>query len=307
MRALLPLLLAVAIGAPSLAQEPEPAPSPAPPRPPGREPREPRGLTGRWVGSAKYQTDAGTACRYEGTVDPPALALDLRADGGQVRLELPTPAGTQCPPLRIESALTELSLTPSTASFSDAQGRQWNLALQMGVLRGLVTGSGGSGEVSLTRRRPERAAKHAQAASEAPASDAAEETGSTATESSGPAAGATPAGGEGKPAGPGLKAGTLGIIGANVVGLGALLAASGALQDESAGTSQLVCSPRQCLIGGPGEPCDCTATITTGAACGQTTSGVPVRGACALPDLPCQALLSCNNGVCEDRLGSCPF
>jgi hypothetical protein len=123
-----------------------------------------------------------------------------------------------------------------------------------------------------------------------------------------PSAGATPAaGGEAKRGGPGLKAGTLGIIGANVVGLGALLAASGALQDESAGTSQLVCSPRQCLIGGPGEPCDCTATITTGAACGQTTSGVPVRGACALPELPCQALLSCNNGVCEDRLGSCPF
>ncbi len=307
MRSRLPLVLVLLLGVPSGAQEPATQPAPSASPGPEREPREPRGLTGRWVGSAKYQTDGAAACRYEGTAEPPSLTLDLRPDGGQVRAALPAPPGTQCPPLLIESALREVSLTPSTASFSDAQGRQWNLALQVGVLRGLVSGTDGSGEFSLTRRRPERAAKQPKPASETPASDAPESPSATPGADSTAPSEATPAGSASKSGGPGLKAGTVGIIGANVLGLGALLAASRGLQDDSAGTSSLVCSPRQCLIGGPGEPCDCTATITTGAACGQTTTGLPVRGACALPELPCQALLSCNNGVCEDRLGSCPF
>jgi hypothetical protein len=104
-----------------------------------------------------------------------------------------------------------------------------------------------------------------------------------------------------------MKSGLLGFVGANIIGLGALVIASEATQDENTGTTTLICSPRACLIGAPGEPCDCTTTITTGQACGQTNAGVPINGACVLPDLPCQALLSCNNGVCEDRLGSCPF
>ncbi len=283
------VLLAAATGAQQPAP-PTPTASPAPDR-------EARGLAGRWAGSAKYHTDSGP-CRYEGVAEPPSPTLELRADGGQLRLTLPTPPGTACPPFEVDSPLSDVTVTPSTASFRDVQGRDWRLALQMGVLRGLVSGPDGSGELSLERRRPERrAARDPKLVPDAPASGTA-------------AAGATPATGgseAGKPAGPGLKAGTLGIIGANIVGLGALLAVTQAVQDESAGTSTLICSPRACLIGGPGEPCDCTSTITTGAACGQTTSGVPVGGACVPPSLPCQALLSCNNGVCEDRLGSCPF
>lgn len=290
MRPLSLLVLTLLAGA---VQDPVPSPSPA-------APREPRGLAGRWQGSAKYQTDAGALCRYEGAADPPALILELRPDGGQLKLALPAPPGTQCPPFAIDSALGDVTLTESTASFRDAQGRQWNLALQAGVLRGLMSGQDGSGELALQRQRPQRAAAaEPRAVPDAPAAQA-----PAASPEPGAAA---PAAAAGKSGGPGLKAGTLGIIGANIVGLGALLAVNQAVQDESAGTSTLICSPRQCLIGGPGEPCDCTSTITTGQACGDTTTGVPVGGACLLPNLPCQALLSCNNFVCEDRLGSCPF
>jgi hypothetical protein len=28
---------------------------------------------------------------------------------------------------------------------------------------------------------------------------------------------------------------------------------------------------------------------------------------CNLPSLPCESDLSCNNGLCEDRFGRCPF
>lgn len=291
MRALSLLALTLLIGAVPQEPSPEPAPAPTP---------EPRGLLGRWVGSAKYQTDAGTPCRYEGVAEPPSLSLELRPEGGQVRLVLPAPAGTECPAFAIDSPLGEVALTESTASFRDAQGRQWNLALQAGVLRGLVNGSDGSGELALQRRRAERrAAREPKAVPDAPVATATPEPAAAGSEASG--------GAPGKASGPGLKAGTLGILGANIVGLGALLAVNQAVQDDSAGTSTLICSPRLCLIGGPGEPCDCSSTITTGQACGDTTSGVPVGGACALPNLPCQALLSCNNGVCEDRLGSCPF
>jgi hypothetical protein len=224
------------------------------------------------------------------------LTLELRVDGGRLKLDLPAPSGTSCPAIAVDSALGDLALTESTASFRDADGRQWDLALQAGVLRGLMAGPDGSGELALERRRARRAAR-AVAVPDAAKSPA-------------PAAGAAPAAeAPAAPAkgGPGLKAGTLGIIGANILGLGALVGINAAVQDDSAGTSTLICSPRQCIIGGPGEPCDCTSTITTGQACGDTTSGVPIGAACALPDRPCQALLSCNNGVCEDRLGSCPF
>lgn len=287
----MPIGLAAALGAAALAQQPEPEPT--------------GGLVGRWAGSAKFQTDGAQACRYEGGADPPSLTLELRADGsGRLRLNLEPPAGTGCAAIAVDSPLSEATLTPTTATFQDAQGREWNLALQAGVLRGLFSGSDGSGELSLSRRRggerrapPDKTATAEPTPSPSPSAPAAAAGGGTSAASEA----------KGAAKGPGLKSGALGFLGANIVGLGALLAVNHATQDRSAGTSTLICSPRSCLIGAPGEPCDCTSTITTGQACGQTSSGVPIRGACSLPDLPCQALLSCNNNVCEDRLGSCPF
>jgi len=283
---LLPIGLAAALGAVALAQQSEP---------------EPAGdLTGRWAGSAKFQSEGAVPCRYEGGADPPSLTLELRADGtGRLRLNLEAPAGTSCPAVAFESDVAEAALTPTTAQFKDAREREWNLALQAGVLRGLFSGTDGSGELVLQRRR---SGPRAAAAEKTPAPSPTPSP--SASPSPSPEAAAAGAGGT---KGPGMKKGLIGFVGANIVGLGALLATSQATQDDSAGTTTLVCSPRACIINPPGEPCDCTSTITTGQACGQTDAGVPIRGACLPPALPCQALLSCNNGVCEDRLGSCPF
>ncbi len=276
---LLPIGLAAALGAVALAQQSEPEPT--------------SDLTGRWTGSAKFQSEGAAPCRYEGGADPPSLTLELRADGtGRLRLNLETPAGTTCPAVAFESDVAEATLTPTTARFKDAREREWNLALQAGVLRGLFSGTDGSGELELHRRRGGRRAAAAE---------------KTPAPSPTPGPSPSPEAGAGGAKGPGMKKGLIGFVGANIVGLGALLAASQATQDDSAGTTTLVCSPRACIIGAPGEPCDCTSTITTGQACGLTDAGVPIRGPCVLPDLPCQALLSCNNSVCEDRLGSCPF
>src|SRR5262245_14974522 len=291
----LPIGLAAALGAAALPQQPEPKP--------------PESLAGRWTGSAKFQTEGGTPCRYEGGSDPPALVLELHSDGsGRIRLTLDPPAGTECAPIAVDSPLSDASLSASTAFFKDTQGREWNLALQAGVLRGLFSGSDGSGELTLQRRGSgERRAAAEKAAPSPSPSPTASPSPSPSPSPSTPAAAGGTGGAAGGAKGPGMKAGTLGFIGANIVALGALLGVTHATQDQSAGTSTLVCSPRVCLIGAPGEPCDCTSTITTGQDCGQTQTGIPIRGACALPDLPCQALLSCNNNICEDRLGSCPF
>ncbi len=285
---LLPIGLAAALGAVALAQQSEPEPA--------------SDLTGRWAGSAKFQTEGAAPCRYEGGADPPSLTLELRADGtGRLRLNLEPPAGTSCPAVAFESDVAEATLTPTTARFKDAREREWNLALQAGVLRGLFSGTDGSGELELHRRRSGRRAAGAE---KAPAPGPTPSPGASASPSPSPETAAAGAAGT---KGPGMKKGLIGFVGANIVGLGALLATSAATQDDSAGTSTLVCSPRACIIGAPGEPCDCTSTITTGQACGLTEAGIPIRGTCVLPDLPCQALLSCNNSVCEDRLGSCPF
>jgi len=288
---LVPIGLAAALGAVVLAQQPETEP--------------PADLSGHWAGSAKFQTDGTAPCRYEGGVDPPSLVVELHSDGtGRLRLNLEAPAGTSCPPVVIESPVADATLTPTTARFKDSAGREWDLALQAGALRGLFSGTDGSGELSLQRRR---AGQRAAAAAKSPEPTPTPGSSPSPSASPSPSPAAGPAGSPSGTKGPGKKSRLLGFVGANIVALGALLANSHATQDKSTGTSAFVCSPRSCLIGAPGEPCDCTSTITTGQDCGQTTGGVPVRGACALPNLPCQALLSCNNGVCEDRLGSCPF
>jgi hypothetical protein len=101
----------------------------------------------------------------------------------------------------------------------------------------------------------------------------------------------------------------LGIVGANVIGIGALVGINAIAKDNKAAEGGIVanCSPRVCTVGGPGEPCDCNGNIIAGGACGTTTAGQSVNTTCSLPDLPCQANLSCNNAVCEDRFGRCPF
>ena len=90
------------------------------------------------------------------------------------------------------------------------------------------------------------------------------------------------------------------------MGFGAFYGIKKATDDTATGGTA-TCSPRLCVYGGVSDPCNCNIELTSGASCGQTTSGVPFGGACNATTLPCQASLSCNNNVCDDRLGRCPF
>jgi hypothetical protein len=97
-----------------------------------------------------------------------------------------------------------------------------------------------------------------------------------------------------------------GILGATVIGLAGLYGVN-RLGQGSSEEGTITCSPRRCIVGAPGEPCFCEGNVVSGAECGETETGVPIGGACDYPTQPCQALLSCNNNICQDRFGRCPF
>jgi hypothetical protein len=145
-----------------------------------------------------------------------------------------------------------------------------------------------SGEVRL--QRPEEAAE--EGAKEAAAGAA------PATE----AAAAPPA-----PAGAGRHLSNLGIvIGANVVGLG-LLYGVNKLGQGSSESGVLTCSPRVCIVGPTiNDPCYCEGNVVSGAPCGPA-GGAPINALCDGKTVLCQATLSCNSGVCQDRDGRCQF
>ncbi len=99
-----------------------------------------------------------------------------------------------------------------------------------------------------------------------------------------------------------------GILAANVVGIGAFALANKAGKGNDNTAPQVSCSPRRCFYISVSEPCECNTTLTSGATCGTTTSGVGYAAVCNVDGgLPCQAGLSCNSGLCEDRFGHCPF
>lgn len=228
-------------------------------------------LAGSWSGTAKYTASTGSpACAWAGTYEPPAARLDLQGSGSALTgtVSIDMAATDEsCPALKFSSPISEVAATPSTLAFKDESGRAWNLGLKLGRLQGLVSGSDGSGEVSFGRLVE----------------------------------------GAGKSAG-GMLGGTLGIVGANVVGIGALVGINKIAKDGGdEGGIVANCSPRVCTVGGPGEACDCNSPIIAGGQCGQTTAGQSVGAVCDPVNQPCQANLSCNNAVCEDRFGRCPF
>ena len=235
-----------------------------------KAPKDP--LAGSWTGTAKFTASAGTpACVWVGTYDPPAAKLDLQRGAtaltGTVSLDIAAPSDDSAP-LKLTSPVSDVTATESTLSFKDSQGHTWNLGLKLGRLQGLVAGTDGSGEVSFGH--------------------------------------AVQAGGKG---GGGMLSGTLGIIGANVIGIGALVGINAVAKDKSSDEGGIVsnCSPRVCTVQGPGEPCDCNGPLIAGGQCGQTAAGQTVGQICDPVNQPCQANLSCNNAVCEDRFGRCPF
>jgi hypothetical protein len=235
-----------------------------------KAPKDP--LAGAWSGTGKFTSSgASPACTWAGSYEPPAVKLDLQrsADAltGTVTIDIAAPSEA-CADLKLSSPISEVAATGSTLSFKDQAGRSWNLGLKLGRLQGLVSSEDQSGEVSFGR----------------------------VVEGAGKGGG-------------GMMSGTLGIIGANVIGIGALVGINAVAKEKSTDEGGIVanCSPRVCTVQGPGEPCDCNGNIIAGGQCGETTAGQAVGQVCDPVNQPCQANLSCNNAVCEDRFGRCPF
>jgi len=258
-------------------------------------------VIGHWSGTAKLTDDsAETPCQYVGATDPPAVTLEISGEPaalkGKVTLDITPPAGSSCPPLSETDDVLEATISGSSLRFSDSAGRRWDLALALDVLKGLVSSEGAlSGEVSLKR------SASPTGGAQAPATTA---PGGTPT-----AGGAVPgATAEPSKGGGSFLSGVGGFITANVIGLGALFGINKPANDTSkTGTGTVQCSPRSCVAGAPGEPCLCNTPLAGGGSCGSTASGVPFAMACSVPAMPCQTDLSCNNGICEDRFGTCPF
>lgn len=258
-------------------------------------------FTGPWAGSGHFTSEAGgQSCGYVGAASPPSVSLVLEGasgpSGGFVSLDLPR-AGDACPAVTARYAIEDLRVSGNSLSFGDAAGNEWHVTLRDGRLQGMVSSPNFSGEVDLNP-------------ASAPPSTAATPTPSP---SPAPPAGGTPAGAatgpDGKPVPPkgSVWKGVGGIIVANVVGVGALVGLNKALNDTKVTSSNgNICSPRTCVAAAPGD-CQCNINLTVGANCGSTSGGVPYAGVCSPPTLPCQQNLSCNNGLCEDSAGRCPF
>jgi hypothetical protein len=292
----------------------------------GGQSAAPTGVLGRWAGSAKLTNEWGASpCDYTGGESPPAVTLDVESKGDNVEvtatIDLPGTPGAPCPPVHKRYTIDAARVTESTLGFRDPAGHEWNLALRADRLQGLLnwktgpdeilaegfTGPSGerplirlSGEVSLARLSGgEPAAPSATAAT-------------TEAEAGAPGAGTPPKGSADK--GKAEKGGGKGlgllpsILAANVVGLAAFYGIKKATDDSGQNTGNATCSPRDCVFAGPADPCECNIpNITSGGSCGNVPGGTPFGGSCKLPNRPCQAGLSCNNGICDDKFGRCPF
>jgi len=271
------------------------------------------GLVGSWEGWATLVNEwPAHECRYEGRKDEVSVRLELSpGDGrleGSVAIDLAPAPQSPCPPLRKRYAVTEVVIGEGVVSLTDSGGHEWNLGLQRqgSVLRGMLAwrqgaveeplaegfsfadgtkpGSRLSGEVRLEKASPEPEAGGGETGGEA-------------------AGGGASAGGTSV----GRHVGNFGVVlGATAVGLG-LLYGVNKLGQGTSDQGTVTCSPRRCIVGAPQEPCFCEGNIVSGDSCGTTPSGVPLGGKCDYPSMPCAATLSCNNGVCQDAFGRCPY
>ena len=286
---------------------------------PAQEPEVPRAasLAGSWEGWAKLANDwPGQACRYEGGPEATSVRLELGAEGGalkgSVALDLKEEAGSGCPPLRKRYAIAETIQGPGTLSFTDSGGNEWTLAVRRNgaVLQGLLAWRQGGPEEPLaegfTAKDGRRPASRLSGEVRLRRGEKAAEAGRPATEPAPPAAGGAAA--PPPPAGAGRHISNLGIvIGANVVGLG-LLYGVNELGKGSSESGVLTCSPRFCIVGPTiNDPCFCENNIVSNAPCGTTEGGAPLNAWCDGKTELCQAGLSCNSNICQDRDGRCPF
>jgi hypothetical protein len=279
---------------------------PAEEPPPGGE--HPADVGGSWAGWAKLTNDwPGLVCQYAPADDQPSVHVELSpatAGGlhGSVAIDLPAPAGTPCPPLRKRYAIAEVRMAPGAASFTDSGGNEWTLSSRRAgsVLEGTLAWQLGGLEEPL-------AEGFATPNGVRPMARLGGEVHLRRTDVPGPEAAAAVEEKAAPKASAGQHAGNVAkILGANVVGLG-LLYGVNELGKGSSSAGVLTCSPRVCIVGAPNQPCFCEGNVVSGASCGATTGGVPIGGACDGTTNPCQATLSCNSNVCEDRDGRCPY
>lgn len=290
------------------AQEP---PAPVVPAEAARQ----TGAAGTWIGWARLTNDwPGAICRYESATDVVAIRLELQTTGpgsrGSVAIDVAAEPGSACPPLRKRFSIGEVRAEGDAVAFTDTGGHEWTLSLRRDgeVLAGALAWQQGGpteplaegfstpgGQRPLTRLGGEVRLRREGAAAEG--SEAASDLGegaAAAEEAKLPKKGA---GGHVKD--------VAAVLGANAVALGLLWGANELGQGSEAGV--LTCSPRVCIVGAPNQPCFCEGNVVSGASCGQTTAGAPIGAVCDGVAVPCQASLSCNSGVCEDRFGRCPY
>jgi len=260
-------------------------------------------FAGSWAGAGKFAMNVGaTSCTYVGLAQPASVVAELtEKDGtwaGHVSLDLPGVAGSPCPPFKARYRVGESRLSANSLGFADASNNQWTLTLRQGRLQGVASSSTGfSGEVDLARTNGSKAVSQPASAASSP----------SPTSQASPTQPAPDTSRQGAAGGGSAWRGIATVVGASTVGVGAFLGVNRLLKDSGGTGSGATCSPRTCVAGAVGDPCTCNANLTTGASCGTTTAGVPFAGVCNFPSLPCESDLSCNNGLCEDRFGRCPF
>lgn len=261
------------------------------------------GLAGSWVGGATLTNDwPGHRCRYVGRAADASVHLELSAGEvgleGSVAIDVPPAEDSDCPPLRKRFLVTEVITAQGVVSLTDSGGHEWDLSLVRNgrALQGMMAWQQGASDEPLAQgfSFPDGAEPRSRLSGEVRLRKArpdAEEEETASNQSTG--------------GGDHMK--HLGaVLGATAVGLGALYGVN-KLGQGSSEEGTVTCSPRRCVVGAPGEPCFCEGNVVSGADCGDTETGVPIEGMCVWPNLPCQALLSCNSGLCEDRFGRCPF
>ena len=245
--------------------------------------------------------DAGASCRYESRPGTPSVRLELGAGtsiAGSIAIDMPAPEGGTCPALRKRYSIAEFVLEGPALSFMDSGGNEWTLSLRESgaALQGLLAWRQGGAEQPL-------AEGFSLPGGQRPLARLSGEVQLRRVAASGAGAAAPTA----APVGAGKQAGNIAaIIGANVVGLGLLYGAN-KLGKGSSETGVITCSPRTCIVGAPNEPCFCEGNVLSGAPCGTTTGGAPLNAPCDGKAVPCEAALSCNSGLCEDRFGRCPY
>lgn len=163
---------------------PQQAPVPAEPAPPQQAAVPParqrltttitpaRDLTGQWTGSFTFTNNCpNPACRYQGRLVPPSLALNLVQNGNQVagaitvdfnQFAVEELVGMPCPTFREAGGVQQTQLVGGTVSssrftFQDVGGNTWDLMLITDLLKGTVSNNNPgcmgiqSSDVSLSR------------------------------------------------------------------------------------------------------------------------------------------------------------